>query len=275
MSVPRVRPLVAALKMRDAMKCAWILVSMLLAFPGYGQRNDDGIDSDRPGFADSSKVVPRSRVQLEAGFQREVRRVDEDPRRQTILPALLRLGVADKWEARLESELFAWTRHPDGTRSEAWAPYSIGFKHQLLEAQGSKPTFGVIARLSPPSGSKVQRTQHTTGDMRLAADFELGPQWSINPNIGFGWDEDNEGRRFSTRLLAMTLAYKPMDRLEVFADFLVQDPEAHGAGSGVIYDAGIAYRVSRDVQLDFSFGSRGSGSTFPRNFLAAGFSVRF
>jgi hypothetical protein len=257
------------------MKCAWILVGLLAALPGYGQQSDDEMDSDRPGFADSSNVVPRGRVQVETGFQRELRRPEEDPRRQIILPTLLRFGVADKWEARLESELYSWMRPPDGTREEGWAPFSLGFKHQFLEAQGRRPSLGLIGRLSPPSGSNRLRTRHTTGDIRVAADFDLGSQWSVNPNIGFGWDEDDEGRRFSTRLLAMTLAYKPMHRLELFADFLAQDPEAHGAGSGVIYDAGFAYLVSRNFQVDFSVGARGSGSELPRRFFAAGFSVRF
>ena len=252
-----------------------LLLVLAVATPCYAQQGDEDIDSDRPGFADSSKVLARGRMQLEAGFQREKRRADEDPRRQTMLPTLVRIGVADRWEARIESELYAWMRHSDGTRQEAWAPLALGFKHQFVEAEAGRPSLGLIARLSPPSGSNRLRTRHTTGDVRLAADWELGSQWSVNPNIGFGWDEDDEGRRFSTRLVAMTLAYRPVQRLELFADFFVQDPEAHGARSGVIYDAGFTYLVSRNFQVDFSVGARGSGSELPRRFLAAGFSVRF
>jgi hypothetical protein len=252
-----------------------LLLALALAMPCYAKQGDEDIESERPGFADSSKALPRGRMQLEAGFQREKRRTDEDPRRQTILPTLVRIGVADKWEARIESELYAWMRQPDGTRQEAWAPFALGFKRQFREAEGGRPSLGLIARLSPPSGSNRLRTRHTTGDVHLAAEWELGSHWSVNPNIGFGWDEDDEGRRFSTRLAAMTLAYKPAQRLELFVDFFVQDPEAHGAGSGVIYDAGFTYPVSRNFQMDFSVGVRGSGSELPRRFLAAGFSMRF
>lgn len=87
-----------------------LLLALAVAMPCYAKQGDEDIESDRPGFADSSKVPPRGRMQLEAGFQREKRRADEDPRRQTILPTLVRIGVADKWEARIESELYAWMR---------------------------------------------------------------------------------------------------------------------------------------------------------------------
>ena len=102
------------------------LLALALAMPCYADQGEEEIESDRPGFADSSKVVPRGRVQLEAGFQRETRRADEDPRRQTILPTLVRIGLADKWEARIESELYAWMRQSDGTRQEAANPHPSG-----------------------------------------------------------------------------------------------------------------------------------------------------
>ena len=103
----------------------------------------------------------------------------------------------------------------------------------------------------------------------------MSRQWSLNPNLGLGIDEDDQGQRFSTKLFAMTLAYKPMPTLEIFVDMGAQRPEMKGAGSAVIYDAGFGYLVSPDVQVDVSLGVRGTGSTAPRSFLAAGVSLRF
>jgi hypothetical protein len=259
------------------MKPTAIVMTLLLvaAVPGYAQQDDDYLNSDRPGIADSSEVVGAGRIQIETGVQRELRKAADDPRRMVFLPTLLRVGISDTWELRMESDVHAWMRHADGARSEAYAPLSLGFKHRLLEARAARPSLGLIARVSPPSGSNTLRTQHVTGDLRLAADWELGSQWSFNPNIGWALDEDDEGRRFSARLIAMTVAYKPLRRLELFADMAAQTPEAKGGRTAVIYDAGAAYLLNRDTQVDLSVGVRGAGSTPPRNFVAAGLSRRF
>lgn len=241
----------------------------------YGQKDDDYINSDRPGIADSSEVIGPRRFQIETGLTREIKRAGEDPERKIFVPTLLRLGINEQWEARLESDLYAWMREPGGARTEAYAPLSIGFKYHFMEGDGARPSLGTIVRISPPSGSNTLRTRHTTAEVRLAADWELNPQWSLNPNVGLAIDEDDEGRRFTSRLFAMTLAYKPVRSLELFVDMAAQRPEAKGAGSATIYDAGLAYLFSRDMQVDLSVGRRGTGSTPPRSFLAAGLSVRF
>jgi outer membrane putative beta-barrel porin/alpha-amylase len=246
-----------------------------LSASAYAQKEDDEIKSDRPGIADGSEVVGARRFQIETGLTREVRRAGEDPERKLFAPTLLRLGITDKWEGRLESDLYAWMREAGGARTQAYAPASIGFKYHFMESNGPRPSLGAIVRISPPSGSKTLQTRHTTGDVRLAADWELGEKWSLNPNVGFGIDEDDQGERFSTRLFAITVAYKPVRSVELFVDMGARKPEARGAGSAVIYDAGLAYLVSRDIQLDLSFGARGTGSTPPRSFIAGGISARF
>lgn len=248
---------------------------VVAASAAYGQKKDDYINSDRPGIADSSEVVGARRFQIETGIAREKRRAGEDPERNVFVPTLLRLGINEQWEARFESDVYAWMRVPGGARTAAYAPASLGLKYQFLEADGALPSLGAIVRVSPPSGSNTLRTRHTTGDLRVAADWELSRQWSLNPNVGLGIDEDDQGQRLNTKLFAMTLAYKPVPTLELFVDMGAQRPEAKGSGSAVIYDAGFGYLASRDVQVDVSLGVRGTGSTAPRSFLAAGVSLRF
>ena len=208
-----------------------------------------------------------------------MRRTGDDPERKTFLPTLLRVGIGQKWEARIESDVYAWMRQtgPDGMeRAQAYAPASLGFKHHFLDADGSaRPSLGAIVRVFPPSGSNSLRARRTTADVRLAADWELSARWSFNPNVGWAVDEDDQGRRFSAALMAMTLSYRPVRALELFVDTGMRRPEAKGGRSAVIYDAGLAYRMSRNVQVDLSVGARGRGSSPPRNFVAAGVSLRF
>lgn len=246
-----------------------------IAMGAYGQNDGDYLGSDRPGIADSSEVVGPGRWQMETGLVREARRSAEDPVRTVFFPTLLRLGLNEHWEVRLESDVYAWMRDSDGTRTQAHAPFSVGFKYRFMEAAGAGPSLAAIARITPPSGSNRLKTRRTTADLRVAADWQLSRQWSLNPNIGWAIDEDDEGRRFNAALFAVTLAYKPVPALELFVDTGAQKPEARGAGSAVVYDAGIAYLVSRDIQIDLSAGVRGAGSTPPRSFVATGLSIRF
>jgi len=232
-------------------------------------------NSDRPGIADGAETVGRGRVQLEAGLQHDRRKPGDEPRRETFLPTLLRIGVADEWEARLESDLYSWMRDSEGARSEAWAPFALGLKHQFREGDGVGPSLGAIVSISPPSGSGSLRQRHTTGEVRLLAEWEFGERWSINPNIGFGYEEDDEGERFSTRIFAATLAYRPQTRLELALDVGAQRPETPGGHTAVLSSASIAYKVKRELQVDFAFGGRSAGSTLPHRFVAGGFSARF
>lgn len=259
----------------NARALGFILLA-LSAPSGYAD-SGDSIASDRPGIADSSEVVGARRLQLETGVQRDTRKAGDPPQRTTFVPTLVRLGIGERWEARFESDVYAWMRaaDADGGRTEAAAPFSLGFKHQFREAQGPAPSAALIARLSPPSGSRSLRTTRTTGDLRLAADWQLTGQWSFNPNAGLAIDADDEGRRFSALLLAATLAYRPLPRLELFIDGAWQRPETKGAGSAAVYDFGAAYLLGRDVQVDASVGARASGTTPPRTFMAAGVSLRF
>ena len=231
-------------------------------------------NSDRPGIADGAETVGRGRVQLEAGFQHDRRKPGDEPRRELFFPTLVRIGIADEWEARLESDVYAWRRDSEGERAEGWAPFALGVKHQFREGDDGGPSLGVLASLSPPSGSRALRQRRTTGEVRLLAEWEIGERWSLNPNIGLGYEESDEGERFSTRLLAATLAYRPQSRLELALDVGAQRPETPGGRTAVLSSASVAYRIGRDLQVDFALGGRSSGSTPPRRFVGAGFSVR-
>jgi len=258
----------------NSVKRHWTFTGLLFlaASSSYAEQE---FNSDRPGVADGSEAVGERRVQIETGFQREWRKAGDDPRRETFFPTLIRVGLAEDWEARLESDVYSWMRQPDGASAEAWAPFSVGFKYHFLEAQGARPSLGVIGRLAPPSGSKSLRTRHTVGDVRLAADWDLTEKWSLNPNVGFGTDEDEEGHRFSTRLFATTLAYRPVRRVELSIDVSAQRPEAQAGRTALLYTASAAYLLRRDLQVDLTLGTRGAGDSPPRRLLAAGFSWRF
>jgi hypothetical protein len=247
------------------------------------QKDDeqDLINPDRPGIADGSAVIGAKRVQIESGVQAEFRRDGETREHTLFIPTLLRVGVSKRFEARVEGNTFARVSEIDPatatTRTDGLAPISVGFKFQIEESKGVRhPSLGTIVRVFPDSGTGDFHTQHATGDVRLAADWDFAPRLklSLNPNVGVGRYEDGQGRTFAAALFAVTLNYLPTKKLNPFADMGVQSPEERDGESSVIFDTGVAYIVGRNVQLDASIGTGTHGHTPPHPFVGFGISFR-
>lgn len=64
---------------------------------------DDYINPDRPSLADGSNVVGAGRIQVETGLQREYRSSNGTQSRTLLLPTLLRLGLDENFEFRIEA----------------------------------------------------------------------------------------------------------------------------------------------------------------------------
>ena len=157
------------------------------------------------------------------------------------------------------------------------SPVSFGFKYHFQDqpGPGKRPSLGTIFRLFPASGSGNFTSCHTPGDMRLVADWAITDQWSLNPNVGIGLYEDGQGRPFIAGLSALTLNFNPTPRFNPFIDMGLQSPEERNGRSSLIFDAGVAFLTSRNVQLDLSYGTGALGRGSPHPFWSAGVSARF
>ena len=252
--------------------------------PPTQQKTDpqpDLINPDRPGIADGSNVIGRRRFQIELGVQQESRKDGDTSVRTTFIPTLLRFGLNDRWEARVEGNNFTFLRTSDPiagvTNISGLAPASIGFKYHFQDQRspGKRPSLGTIFRLFPASGSSDFATHHTTGDLRLVADWAVTDQWSLNPNAGVAIYEDGQGGTFTTGLFALTLNYNPTPRINPFIDMGLQAPEQRNGRSSLIFDLGLAFIVSQNLQLDVSYGTGTLGHTPPHPFWSLGISARF
>ncbi len=262
-------------------KClhAWMALGCLIVSrPALADPNEDYINPDRPGIADGSTTVGRGHFQIETAVQYEIRQGGDD--RTTFVPTLLRYGFADKWEVRIEGNGYTWEKQADPGQGTAnfhgFAPASVGLKYNFLDAIGSKqPSVGAIVRVFPPSGTGAFRNTRTTGDFRVAADWNFAEKWSLNPNVGVGVYQDQTNRTYTAGLFAATLNFNPSKVLNFFVDTGMQSPEEKNGKTSVIVDAGTAFIIGHDIQLDLSVGTGVTGSTPPHPFMAAGFSKRF
>jgi hypothetical protein len=241
----------------------------------------DLINPDRPGIADGSAVIGAKGFQIESGVQEEFRRSGSEREHTFFVPTLLRFGIDSHWEFRIEGNTFTRVATFDSTNTvshtSGFAPTSIGFKYHIYNSNNDHQiSLGTIVRVFPAWGSKEFRTQHATGDIRLAADWNLAPslKLSVNPNIGVGRYEDDKGKLFTATLFAITLNYLPTKKLNPFIDLGVQYPEAKNGKTAAILDGGIAYIIGQNLQIDASIGTRAHGDTAPQPFLGFGISWR-
>jgi hypothetical protein len=245
-----------------AVKTSFFVILVLFAAAARAQ--SDVINADRPGIADGSATLHRGMFQIETGIERD----DAGSERTLSTPTLLRYGVTDAVELRIEGAGFQRVTTPQSSEN-AWAPLSAGLKVHFRDA----PSLGLITRVFVPSGSGASRTKNVTGDIRFAADFNLGDHWSLNPNVGVAFEEDD--RRFTAALAALTVQYNISETSGVFIDGAVQTPEERGGTSALMLDTGAALIVGRNTQFDVSVGWGAHGNTTPNVFWSAGVSRRF
>lgn len=223
-----------------------VTVFTCIALPAAAQ---DLISADRPGIADSSTVVSPKTLQVEVGVER-----DTNPGLITT-PLLVRYGLTKQLELRFETAGWAHANGHDGL-----APASLGVKYHFLD----QPSLAVIARVFPPSGSGIFKSHGTAADVRLAADKDLSEQWSVEGNLGVAHDDNDN---FATA--AATLQYNLSPKVNVFID-----GGATSSPSSLLLDAGAAWIIGKDLQLDVSTGWGAHGDV-PDRFIAAGIARRF
>jgi outer membrane putative beta-barrel porin/alpha-amylase len=249
--------------------------------PQQNATEPDLINADRPGIADGSTVVGPKTFQIESGMQEEFRRNGDSREHTFFLPTLLRFGIDSHWEVRVEGNTYTrvtefQSRSTTGQTS-GFAPVSLGFKYHIFESNNDHQfSLGTIVRVFPAWGSKEFRTEHATGDIRLAADWNFAPRLklSLNPNIGAARYEDDQGRLFTAGLFAVTLNSNPTTKLNPFIDLGVQWPEVKNGQTSAILDGGLAYIIGRNLQVDAEIGTSVHGDTGPRPFIGFGVSWR-
>jgi hypothetical protein len=251
----------------------WIVgvVFMGAGCPAFGQ--DQGvINPDRPGLTNGSMVVGHH-VEIELGAEYE--RHDSGHTNLYYLPTLLRIGINNQWEFRVEGNDYT-SQDASGVLSRGYQPFSFGAKYHFMDQSGTKrPSLGVMARVFPANGGGGFQSTETTGDGRFAIDWNLTDALKLSMNIGVGFYQDGNNRSYSAFLWAMVMSDNLTPALSIYIDTGLQAPESLQGQNQVLFDAGLAYVIGKNVQLDFSVGTGVSGLTSPRPGAGVGVSYRF
>ena len=238
------------------------------------------IETDRPDISEASSVVGPGRFQLETGVQLDYQRGGRRDDKILTTPTLLRWGIDRRWEARLETDGYSRLRNSGSgalRQTSGMSPLSPGVKYHFQDSRpgSSRPSLGVLLHVAVPSGSSTFRTRHLAGDLKLAADFDLGPNWSLGTNFGFLVDQDDDGSAYVAGLATASLSRSLTERLRVFTELALGGSRVRPISDSAILDGGFTYLLNPDTQLDLALGGDISERSTPDLYWTVGVSRRF
>ncbi len=241
---------------------------------------DEAIATDRPDFVESSDTVGKGRFQLETSvaFERDRRGSASSRLRST--PTLLRWGVADTVELRLETDGALRARATvDGVtaRESGFADSSLGLKWHVADGDEANGTPGMawLFHVDAPSGSRAFKGQGWRPSVRLTAEWDLPKDLSVGVMGGFYQERGEADRRYVGGILAVTMGVPLTERWRGFVELAGQQltTDRHG-GRVVTFDAGFTWQWTPTLQLDSAV-SRGVSRAAPDWSWTVGVSVKF
>ncbi|MBC7699624.1 transporter [Aquabacterium sp.] len=228
--------------------------------------------TDRPDIVESSAVVGLGRFQIETSFASESNTVAGVKTTTRTTPTLLRYGITENTELRLETDGFIRDGQDNG-----FADVALGLKwhtHDGDEATG-KPAIAWLFHADLDSGARAFRGQGVRPSVRVVAEWELPHDMALGIMPGVLADKNDAGEHFVAGIFAVTVGKSWTDGFRTFIEVAGQQLSSRKNGGAVVtYDAGMAYMLSPAMQLDAAV-SIGANQYTPDRLWTVGFSVKF
>jgi hypothetical protein len=249
------------------------LATCLLLTQAQAYAAEEAIATDRPDVVESSAVVGKGRFQIETSFASERNEADGLKTTTRSTPTLLRYGLSDTTELRLETDGFI--REQGG--EHGFADIALGLKwhtHDGDEATG-KPGIAWLLHTDLNTGASAFRGHGFRPSLRMVAEWELPHEFSLGVMPGVLVDTNEDNHRYTAAILAVTVGKSWTDNFRTFVEVAGhQLTSARNGGSVITYDAGIAYLISPTMQVDTAV-YVGANQYTPDFQWTVGFSIKF
>lgn len=225
------------------------------------------ISTDRPSFSDTAGIAPVGHLQLETGYTFTFRNRDSVETQRHNGPELLaRVGlVEDRFELRLSTAGYVWSRSDDGSgsgfdASHGWSDLSFGFKLKFADQDGALPRLALGAATTVGAGSEGVSSRRAEPTVKLIWSYDLEKLGGevlkglgIYGNVNANWTT-SDGDRYWQGAASICVTYAITDRWGVFAEYYSVFPASKGAGPSHSADFGTTYLLAPRVQLDARVG---------------------
>jgi hypothetical protein len=228
------------------------------SFALYAQEEDQlgALITDRPDATESPTAVPKGFLQVETGaFYESFEDNGIKNENYTYNTTLVRYGLLKNLELRLGWDFVEGQTKVNGTAldniTSGFNPLLFGFKTTIAKENGCMPEIGFLGHLYLPFTAGSDYKPDTTGvDFRFSFAHTLSEKSSIAYNLGAAWRDDSPEAAY---LYTLAYGYSITNQLGAYAELYGDFPENSKANH--LWDVGLTYLVSNNVQLDATVGS--------------------
>lgn len=259
------RPLLAA-----TLVAVTVPVASAQSFSGL----EEPLVTDRPDFTESTDTVPRGHFQLEGGYT--LARVEDDES-QSLGELLLRVGLGERWEARIGAGSHSWIDSPAGDLSGFEDP-SLGIKIRLSPETDllppGRPAMALILATSVPVGDDELTDDEWVPEAKLGFSWDLTERLALASNLNWAYPVDGDDR-FHQLSASVSGGWSFTDRIGGFLEYFGFSEEVEDGPSTHYLNTGVTYLISNDLQLDVRVGHGLGNDADPDDFVGFGAAVRF
>jgi hypothetical protein len=212
--------------------------------------------TDRPDFVESSSTVGRGNIQIEGSVALDEKETLGVEVENLTTPFLFRVGVADRWELRLESDWFIrnTVEDPGGgpeVATNGLSDFALGVKWAFFAPEaGGAPAMAALLHADLPTGSDDFQGDGARPSLRLSAEWELPGDWGIGLMPGVLYDRSGD-ERFWSGLFGAVVGKGLTDSLRAFAEIAFEQIAKNQYGGNVGFvDFGATFLLNPRWQLD-------------------------
>lgn len=236
----------------------------------------DSLSTDRPDFVESSLAVGAGVFQIETSVAMERRAGIDDRPRTIATPTLLRLGVSENWEARLETDgLLDQRSDAESPAADGFADIALGVKYHLPSPGPGDASTALLFHVDLPTGSRAFRADGVRTSLRGVAEWELPYDCSLGLMPGIAWAEDEAGQHYLSGIAGITVGHAWTPVLRSFVELASEELGSSGHGdTQFTFDTGLVWLVTDNLQLDTA-AYAGLNRNTPDITIAIGLSARW
>ena len=256
--------------MNKFIKVLIALSAIALSFQSYGQYNET-IRSGRPGQSIGPFTVGKNILQIQSGmdifgFKQEGTSFQGSG---YLNNTVIRYGVAERLEISALADYRFETIKANGSESDfsGLAAFDLGGRYQVYQGHGAIPTVGFQFRVRLPVLSEDYKIDNLAPRFIIVTGQKLSETFTLTTNWGGSWNGNNS---MGTGFYIINLSFPIVGQL---GGFVENYGDVNDGDFDTRFDAGLAYLVNNDLQLDL-LGGLGKNDGFSDYFVSVGVSWR-
>jgi hypothetical protein len=248
--------------------------SALVCFAAAPVAAQETIATDRPDFVESSLTVGKHVFQYETSAATDWTTSAGVTARAIATPTLLRFGVSNTLELRVETDGF-YHAGIDGAEGESgMADAAFGLKWHALDGEATRPSLAFLLHGDVPTGSAAFRGIGIRPSLRAVGEWELPGEFALGVMPGVAYDPNGGAGQQWTAILGATVGRPVSEKLRFFVEYAAEQlPTSENGGTVALLDVGSAFLITSNIQLDLSY-RHGLTELASDHSLALGFSQR-